>query len=385
MDFGFNDEQEMLRASVRRLLEDRCPLTRVRALFDDEPGFDDDLLRRGAELGFTSLLIPEADGGGSLTGQGLVDAVVVAEELGRLVQPAPFVPTNVVAAALAGHGTPAQRQRWLPGLAGGRTVAAWCAGRAAGGWAAPADQLAAAPDGAGWVLDGTASFVEGAAAAGLLLVTAATPGGTAQFVVPTGTAGVTVRRLATIDLGRRFARVGFAGVQLDDSAVLGPTPADAAAAHQLHVACVLVCADSVGGMAELVGRTVRYAKDRVQFGRPIGSYQAIKHRCADLAVTVEAARAATHYAALAVDGDQPDAPRAVSVAKSYVGDAYARVAGEALQIHGGIGFTWEHDVHLYLRRAKANQVLFGDPSWHREQVWGRLAAAVVGTAAPVGA
>jgi alkylation response protein AidB-like acyl-CoA dehydrogenase len=227
-------------------------------------------------------------------------------------------------------------------------------------------EVTARPDGDGYRLDGVARYVDGAAAADLLLVATTTDAGLVHLLVPADAPGITVRPMDGLDLTRRLGEVTLAGVAVPTADVLDI--GEELLARALAVATVLQAAELVGAADHLLETTVQYAKDRVQFGRPIGSFQAVKHRLADLHIDVEAMRAATHYAALALGDDFPDAAEAVAVAGSYVADTHAELCGEALQLHGGIGFTWEHDLHLFIRRAKLDQVLYGDGAWHREQL-----------------
>ncbi len=366
MNFAFDESQELLRATTRRFLDKRHPLTKTRQTLEEPDVLDRDVWREGATLGWTSPFVPEANGGGSVTDQPLVDLVVVAEEMGRALYPGPYLATNVVAAAIADAGSEAQRERFLPALASGESVATWCFGED-GGCDAASIGVRATREGGDVRLDGVARFVPDAAVADLLLVTARGDSGLAQLLVPLPCRGVTVRVLRGLDLTRRLCEVRFDGARVGHDARLGP---DAAACleRQLAIAAVLLSAESVGLADRLLEMTVDYAKTRVQFGRPIGSFQAIQHKLANMHLWLEGSRAAAHHAALAVEERFPDAAEAVSAAKSHVCDAVAALCGEALQIHGGIGFTWEHDMHLYLRRAKSNQVLFGDPAWHRERL-----------------
>lgn len=367
MDFGFSEEQDMLREATRRLLETELPVSRVRELADDADGFDRAVWRKGADLGWYAMLVPEEHGG---TGGSIVDLVVVAEEMGRVVSPGPFLPVNVVALALAEAGSAEQRATVLPALASGETTAAWCVSEDDGLWDPAGVSLSAKGDADGFTLDGTKLYVQDAHVADHLLVTARLDGALAQLLVGRDTPGTSVRPLQAMDITRRLCEVTFEGAHVPAAALVGVpgAPTEAALERQLQAALVLTCAESVGGSERMLEMTVQYAKDRVQFGRPIGSFQAIKHKCANMLVWLEASKAATYYAALAFQDRLDDAPEAASIAKSYVGDAFTAVTGEGLQIHGGIGFTWEHDVHLYLRRAKSNEVLYGTPSWHRERL-----------------
>ena len=354
-------------------------LADVRRSMEEADVFDSGVWRRGAELGWTAVLIPAEHEGGSVTDQPLVDLVVLAEELGRALNPGPFVPCNVVADAIARFGTEVHAKEHLPRIARGEVTCAWCLS----GDASPepsAVEVRATRVGDGWRLDGVARYVHAAGDAALLLVTAvgADTGGVVNFLVPRPAAGVTERVLTGLDLTRRFAEVRFDGVSLPGNAELaGGWPV---VERCLSLATVLQAAESVGAADLLFESTVDYAKKRVQFGRTIGSFQAIKHRLADLLIELEGMRAAAHYAALALGDGLPDADEAVATAGAYVDDAFAHLSGEALQLHGGIGFTWEHDVHLFVRRAKVNQVLYGDGAWHRE----RLTRLVEAAAAPAG-
>ncbi len=337
------------------------------------------------------MLVPSGYGGGSVTEQPLVDLVVLAEELGRALNPGPLVPSNVVADAIARFGSEEQATRDLPGLARGDVTAAWCL--SGDGSPEPgAVEVQARHDGNGWRLDGVSRYVHGAHHAGIVLVTATGPDGAAHtFLVERLSPGLSERTLIGLDLTRRFAEVRFDGVALPVGAELAPRRVDervdqdvegsAVLARCLAVATVLQAAESVGAADVLFDETVEYVKRRVQFGRTIGSFQAIKHRLADLHMEVEAMRVAAEYAALALGDGMDDAAEAVATAGAYVDDAFAHLCGEALQLHGGIGFTWEHDVHLFSRRAKVNQVLYGDGAWHRERLV-RLSEA--GLAASVG-
>ena len=379
MDFGFGEDQELLRATTRRFLMEHQSLADVRRSMEEADVFDSGVWRRGAELGWTAVLIPAEHEGGSVTDQPLVDLVVLAEELGRALNPGPFVPCNVVADAIARFGTEVHAKEHLPRIARGEVTCAWCLS----GDASPepsAVEVRATRVGDGWRLDGVARYVHAAGDAALLLVTAvgADTGGVVNFLVPRPAAGVTERVLTGLDLTRRFAEVRFDGVSLPGNAELaGGWPV---VERCLSLATVLQAAESVGAADLLFESTVDYAKKRVQFGRTIGSFQAIKHRLANLLMDLEGMRAAAHYAALALGDGLPDADEAVATAGAYVDDAFAHLSGEALQLHGGIGFTWEHDVHLFVRRAKVNQVLYGDGAWHRE----RLTRLVEAAAAPAG-
>ncbi|MGD0748117.1 MAG: acyl-CoA dehydrogenase family protein [Acidimicrobiales bacterium] len=378
MDFGFGEDQELLRSTTRRFLTEHQSLADVRRSMEEPDLFDPVVWRQGADLGWTAMLVPAEHEGGSVTGQPLVDLVVLAEELGRELNPGPFVPCNVSADAIARFGTEVQAKEHLPRLARGETTSAWCLS-GDGSPEPSAVEVRASRSGDGWRLEGVARYVHAAADATLLLVTATGPeSGVVNLLVPRPSAGLTDRVLTGLDLTRRFAEVHFDGVTVPGAAELAG--GWAVVERCLSVATVLQAAESVGAADHLFTATVEYAKKRVQFGRTIGSFQAIKHRLANLLIELEGMRAAAHYAALALGDGLPDADEAVATAGAYVDDAFAHLAGEAIQLHGGIGFTWEHDVHLFVRRAKVNQVLYGDGAWHRE----RLIRLVEAATAPSG-
>jgi len=374
MDFGFGEEQELLRATTRRFLVEHQSRADVRRDMEEADPFDPELWQRGAELGWTAMLVPEEYGGGSVTEQPMVDLVALAEELGRELNPGPFVPTNVVASAIVRFGNEAQQATYLPGLAKGDATAAWCL--SGDGSPEPAAvAVEATPEDGGWRLEGVSRYVQGAGQAALLLVVARQPDGLLNLLVARHSAGLSGRTLSGLDLTRRFSELTFDGVLVpegnelrDDRPLPGPHKGSSVTAACLHVATILQAAESVGAAEVLFEETVEYLKKRQQFGRTIASFQAIKHRLADLQIELEAMRVAAEYAALAYGDEFEDADLAVDTAGAYVDDAFAHLAGEALQLHGGIGFTWEHDVHLFVRRAKVNQVLYGDGAWHRNRL-----------------
>jgi alkylation response protein AidB-like acyl-CoA dehydrogenase len=362
-------DQGLWLETTARYIETACPISRVRELVDDERGFDEAWLRQGAELGWFSLLVDERQGGGTVSGEGVVEAALLAYEWGRHLQPGPLLPTSVAAGALGRAGSDEQRATVLPALLAGEAVATWAPLDAHGRF----DEglgLSATPTADGYRLDGVRGSVQDAHAASWLLVTGALDGSPTQFLVPKDAPGVSVRPRACLDLARRLADVHLEGVVLDASALVGP-PGGAATEleRQLEEALVLRCAETAGAINELFARTVQYTKDRVAFGRPIGSFQALKHLMADVGLWVETATAGAHVAAEAVQSDDQEAAATVSAVKAYVGDVAVDVAQQCLQLHGGIGYTWEHDLHLFLRRVTTNRALDGDPAFHRERLW----------------
>ena len=362
MEVELSDDQVLVHETAVRFVEAELPLTATRGLHDDPLGYDRAWLRKSAELGWFGMLVPEALGGGCVSEHGLADAAIVAEVLGRAVQPGPFLPMNVVAAALAGGGSDRLQQEVLPALVAGEEVAAWAWTDAVGEIDGGAG-VAASADGDRIVLRGRRGFVVEAPSADHLLVAATLDGQAVHVLVPAGADGVVRTPLAGLDLSRRFAHV-----DLDDVAV----PADAVVrvdGGSLHrTAVVLLLAGMVGAMDALFDMTVAYAKDRTAFGRPIGSFQALKHVLADQAMHLEAAKAVSAAATRAVARGDDDAAAVVHMAAAHVGERGPELAQECLQVHGGIGYTWEHDLHLLMRRIRSDALLLGEPTWHREQL-----------------
>ncbi|MGH9227162.1 MAG: acyl-CoA dehydrogenase family protein [Acidimicrobiales bacterium] len=379
MDLRLNPEQGFFQETTRRFLEGQAPLTRVRELVDDPAGFDRGWWRRGAELGWTAFLVPEEHGGGTLSGGGLADLAIVAEEFGRLVSPGPLNPTNVVAAALAASGTPDQRADLLPGIVSGDVVAGWCFNEPGRGWRPGDVELRARRSGDGFVLAGTKAMVEAASAADWFLVSARPDGaddGLVQFLVPRDAPGLSVTPMNGLDLVRRFGRVRFDDVAVASSARVGAGDATADIERLLQIGATLECAQMAGAADRVLEFTAEYAFDRHSFGRPLASYQALKHRFADMKLWLEATHATVEGAARAIDGAAGGsngatgghAARLVSAAKVYVGDRVPELVQDCVQMHGGIGVTWEHDIHLYLRRVTLGRGLYGTPDEHRERL-----------------
>ena len=373
MELELSEEQAFFAETTRRFLASESPLTAVRALEHDPLGYDPEVWQRGAELGWTSLLVDEAHGGGCFSEHGLSDLVLVAEEMGRLVAPGPLVPVNVVADVVGRLGNAAHRAAVLPRLLDGLAVAAWCGPHPV--------KAKPTPEG-GWLLSGKVPVVEAGAQASHLLVTFHTPADAGhqvgQVLVPVQAPGIEVTPLEGLDLVRRFASVHFHKVPFSPSDVLGELGASAEAEveHQLQVACVLQCAETVGAMDAVFEMTVEYLGDRFSFGRPLSSYQALKHRVADQKVWLEASHAIATAAARAVAAASPDAADLVDAAVHWIGPHATELVQDCIQLHGGIGVTWEHDLHLYLRRATVNRALYGTPEEHAE----RIAAQLLGAA-----
>jgi alkylation response protein AidB-like acyl-CoA dehydrogenase len=376
MDFGFSQEQELLRQTARSFLDKECPSAYVRRMMDDPTGATAEFWAKLAELGWLGLIFPEAYGG---SGLGLVDLTVVLEEMGRAVMPGPYFSTVLLGGLLLVEaGSAAQRQAWLPKLATGEARATLALTEEDARWDASGVQLAAKRSKTGgYLLSGTKLFVPDGHTADLLVVAARTARprrdapdhGVSLFLVPAGTKGLTATLLPTMDQTRKLAEVTLARVEVGPDALLGAVDQGwGPLARVLDRATVALCAEMVGGAQKVLDLATEYAKVRVAFGKPIGTYQAVKHKCANMLVAVENAKSITYYAAWAVDEGVPEAALAAAMAKAYVSDAYRTVAGDGIQIHGGIGFTWEHDLHLYFKRARGSEVTFGDATFHRERV-----------------
>jgi alkylation response protein AidB-like acyl-CoA dehydrogenase len=373
MDIGFTEEQELLRDTARRFLESECDTQFVRRRMAEPAAVTDEFWQKLADQGWLGIVYPEEEGG---SGLGLVDLVVLMEEMGRAVMPGPFLSTVLLGGAAIGEaGTPAQRRLWLPQIAAGTVKAALAWTEPNLRWDAAGITLRAREAGGGFTLSGTKLFVGDAHLADILVVAARTRDGSTMedgvslFLVPKDTSGLAITVLPTIDETRKLCEVRLDNVALPAGALLGARhegwrPLSRVVAR----ATVALAAEMCGGAQQVLDMTVAYAKIRITFGKPIGSYQGVKHQAADMLVAIENAKSLTYYAAWAVDQALDEAPLAVSMAKAAASDMYRKVAGTGIQLHGGIGMTWEHDLQLYFKRAKASEVAFGDATWHRERV-----------------
>ena len=373
MDFAFNEEQEELRSIARSFLAEHSTSLHVRRAMESELGYDPQLWEQlGAELGWTSVVIPEEYGG---LGLGYVELVALLEVMGGALLCAPFFSSVCLGGnALLLGGSDAQKREYLPGIAAGttRSTLAFC--EASGRWDAGEIATRARRHGGDFVLDGRKSFVLDGHCADLLIVVARREGsagdeGISLFAVPGDSPGIERRALPTLDQTRRQAEIRFDAVRLPQSALLGAEGDGAKVlGATLDLAAVALAAEQVGGAQKCLDMSVAYALERVQFGRPIGSFQAIKHKCADMMVEVESARSASYYAACVAAEGGEELPLAASLAQAYCSDAYFHSAADAIQIHGGVGFTWEYDVHLYFKRARSSETFLGDAAYHRERV-----------------
>ncbi len=369
MELDLTEDQELFRDTTTSFLDAECGMEHVRALDRSPAPLDRGWWQRGAELGWTSLLVPEELDGGSVSGDGLIDLTIVARQVGTHVAPGPLLPVNVVAAALARSGSADQRRKLLPGLLAGETVATWALAEPHPHAGLGDVQLEARPDGDGFVLTGAKFPVEAADDADWLLVTARSGDGLSQLIVPAGADGLSIRPAAGIDLVRRHAEVTFDGVRVGRDALLGPEGGAADdVERQLQIALVIQVAEMTGAAERAFDFSLEWVENRYSFGRPISSYQEIKHRFADMKLWLEASHAITEAAARAVQAEAPDAAELVSAAKAYVGEHVPEIVQDCVQMHGGIGVTYEADVHIYLRRVTQDRMLFGTPDEHRERL-----------------
>jgi len=375
IQFAFTDEQEQFRAAIRRFLQEKSPPTEVRRLMDTATGYDPEIWRQLSEqLALPGIHIPEQYGG---AGFGMVELCIVTEEMGRALLCAPYFSTAVLATnAILNDGTEAQKSSLLPDLASGVRLAALAVTEPNGQWDPQAIELVATPVAEDFLLEGAKSYVVDGHVADLLVVAGRAPGtaggeGLALFTVRADASGVDRRLLESMDATRKIARIEFHGAQAQ---LLGDVNDGAKPlVRTLDQAAIALANEMVGGAQAVFDAAVNYAKLRVQFGRTIGSFQAIKHKCADMLLEMELAKSAAYYAAQAAAADDPEWPALACLAKAAASEMYLHIAAECIQIHGGIGFTWDHDTHLWFKRAKSSQVFLGQPYYHRElllQRWG---------------
>ena len=366
MNFGFTEEQELLRKTARDFLGEHATSQQVRAIMEGSQRYSEPLWKRRAELGWLGLAFPERFGGAGLS---MVELGIVLEELGRSLAPVPFLPSMLAGFSILELGDEKQQQEWLPRICSGRALATLAITEERGtedpeDFACTATRLAS-----GWELRGRKLFVPDAEVADLLIVAARVGPGLGLFCLPRSAPGVAVAALRSMDALRPLHRVEIDGTRLPEASLLGAnTDAWPKLQRVLDRGRVMICAEMVGGAEQCLEDSVRYAKERVQFGKPIGVNQAIKHKCADMLFEVESAKSITYYAAWAAREDNAEAPLSAAMAKAYVSDAYRHASAENIQIHGGVGFTWEYDCHLYFKRAKSDEAWLGDGIHHRERV-----------------
>jgi alkylation response protein AidB-like acyl-CoA dehydrogenase len=365
MNFAFSEEQEELRKTVRSFLDQKSSEAEVRRLMETEEGYDTAVWKQmGEQLGLQGLAIPEEYGG---SGYSWVELGIILEEQGRRLLAAPYFSTVVLAAnALLLSGDDAAKKEHLPGIASGETIATLAFTESNGRWDEEGITLSAA----GGKLNGEKMFVLDGTIANLIIVAAKGDKGTSLYAVAGDAAGLTRTALSTMDQTRKQAKLEFK----DTPAKLIGTEGQGWSVLEkvLDLAAVGLASEQVGGAQFVLEMAVQYAKDRIQFGRPIGSFQAIKHKCADMLLEVESAKSAAYYASWCASEMNDELPSVASLAKAYCSEAYFHAAAENIQIHGGIGFTWEHPAHLYFKRAKSSELLFGDPTYHRELLAQRI-------------
>ena len=369
MNFAFTEEQEELRNTVRAFLEAKSSEEAVREQMETEQGYDEAVWSQmGEQMGLQGLHIPEEYGG---SGYGYVELGIVLEEMGRALLCAPFFSTVVLAGnTLLLSGDDDAKKQYLPGIASGETIATLAFTEPSGKWDESGITMEATPSGDGYTLSGTKSFVLDGHVASLIIVAARTANGVSLFAVDGNASGLTKTSLSTMDQTRKQAKLDFDNVP---ATLIGEDGKGWDVLQTvLDLAAVSLAAEQVGGAQFVLDMAVEYAKVRVQFGRPIGSFQAIKHKCADMLLEVESAKSAAYYGMWCASEMNDELPSTASLAKAYCSEAYFHATAENIQIHGGIGFTWEHPAHLYFKRAKSSELLFGDPTYHREQLAQRI-------------
>ncbi|HWB68237.1 MAG TPA: acyl-CoA dehydrogenase family protein [Mycobacteriales bacterium] len=361
------EERESLRGTVRTLLDRTSPETEVRRLMETESGYDETVWKQLSEqLGLTGLAIPEQYGGVGMTA---MELAVVFEEFGRALYTGPFFATVGLAAnLLLASADEAAKSEWLPKIAAGDVLATVALTEESSSWDLDSLAVTANQSGGEWRLSGSKWYVVDGGVADLILVVARADDGIGVFAVTGDADGLTREPMVTMDQTRKMARLTFAGTAAERLA----TPGAETVARGLQLAAVALAAENIGGAQRCLEMSAAYANERVQFGRPIGSFQAVKHKLANMLIEVEQAKSASYFAAREAGNDGEDLALAASLAKSYTSDVFVHAAADTIQIHGGIGFTWEHSAHLYFKRAKTNQLMLGSPAYHRELVADRI-------------
>ena len=373
MDFGFSEDQELLRDASRKFLDAECPTTFVRKMMEDDSAHATELWKKAAELGWMGILIPEEHGG---IGGSFLDLVVVMEEMGKSLMPGPFFATVLLGStAIIAGGSDEQKASILPKVSAGELLMTLAQAEKSGRYDAGGIHMEATAKDGDFTLSGEKLFVPDAHVADHIVVAARTSAngspeqGITLFLVDAKSPGVEITQLKTVDMTRRQCHVAFTDVGVASSHVIGEVDKGWPILKRvLDQATAGLCTEMVGTGQQALDMAVEYAKERVQFGKPIGSFQAVKHKCVDMMVQVENARSLTYYAAWTVDENVDEADQAVPMAKAYCSDMCKTVTSEAIQVHGGIGFTWEHDMHLFYRRGLASEAAFGSAPTHREVV-----------------
>ncbi len=366
MDFDLNKAQKLLQQSARDFFTRECKPERVRELMMAETAFDEKLWRAIADQGWTGLIIPEEYGG---LGLSLVDLIAVAEEMGRACLPGQFISTLWASVLIDRAGSDGQRKLYLEQISAGDMKATVALLEPSADWDLDAVVMRAEKDGKDYRLNGRKEFVTDADVADVIICVARSNDGLVLLPVERGAEGLKVTATPGIDATRKLYSVEFNSTVVPEANALAfTTRTQEALCAATDIAIVTLCAEMIGGMQWTLETSVEYAKMRQQFGKPIGTYQAVQHQCADMFLMAESARSAVYYAAWAVSQNDPSARLAVSVAKAYCSDAAREVGNRGVQVHGGIGFTWEHNLHLYYKRAKGSEIMFGDANYHREQI-----------------
>jgi alkylation response protein AidB-like acyl-CoA dehydrogenase len=370
MDFGFTEEQEILRAEVRKFLDANAPLDEVRRMMETPDGHSPDLWREMARLGWLGLLVPEALGGAGL---GWVDLTVVLEECGRTLFPSPLLASTLAVLALRENGTPEQQEHWLPAIADGSRLFTTALLEASDTLSPDGVQLRAERSADGWSLHGEKLFVPDACSATDFIVSARCgeePDSIALLVVERDAPGLAVEAMPCMDATKRLGRLRLDGVRVPDANLLAaPQRAGwAAVARLLDHAAAAVTAEAIGAAEGVHALTVQYAAQRIQFGAPIGRFQGVKHPLAEMYVDIESFKSLLYYAAWCLDESPDEAPLYVSMAKAYASDAFTRIGIDAIELHGALGYTWEYDAQLYLKRSKWAKTAYGGSDHHYDRV-----------------
>lgn len=363
MNFGFSEEQEMLRVQARKFLEDQCPIPQVRAIAAGEDGYSKALWQQVADLGWLGLTLPEEQGG---IGMDWVDLVVLLEETGRSLFPSPFISTTLAATAISKFGTAQQCEKWLPGIIDGSCIATLALLDEQDNYSAESIELMASPGGEGYTLNGNKSFVQDAGAANLFVVAFRTDSDIALALIPADQDGVSVDKADNLDRTKPGGTLNLDAVAVATDAAM--EAGSKGIGELVGLGALAVSAESIGVCEGILDMTVQYAKDRIQFGHPIGHFQGVKHPLADIYVDIECMKSLTYYAAWAVSTQQPDIELAIARAKAYCSEGATNAGVTGIQMHGAIGYTEEYDLQLYLKRSKWSRAQFGDEDFHYDRV-----------------